>query len=525
MAASTSGLSNLLDVLSKTSSLFGSKSSTTKSSSTISQDQLNAMIADQLSQTGGLADVTSGAHASGLYNDTVKSQLASQLTANVAAKVAEANRTTTSTTTVPASVSGGTIAKVLGAAQIGSKLLQTTPGKAVGKKLDDILGTSIFGDGTAAAGSGISTAAFTPMSNAAIPGFSNLLGENSGALSELLNPNSSGSGSNSNAGSNDITSTIGAGAVGSAFQPRAVPTVSVSIPGEYGAGQAASNTLIDSGSATAASSGVGLNDFTPYIGTAISAASANKTDQWGNTIGTGVGTFVGGLFDEPVAGAAIGGTLGSVYQPEFSSIYGPSSQSRKSINDLSEDVGNLDLGGLVTDGADLGFSGIQASTGISQSDQLEGLTNPSGLFGDAANRVSDVGGGIIDAVGGLVDSVKGVFSGGCFITTAVCEWKGMADDCEILQKLRAFRDGYMSSNPKFSSFVAQYYAEAPGIVTAVRHMGMKKQKMIWAEVFSRIEDAIKAIDHGYEFGAFCIYRDMFNWLKDECLQAELEGVN
>ncbi|MDR0355820.1 MAG: hypothetical protein LBJ64_08830, partial [Deltaproteobacteria bacterium] len=56
---------------------------------------------------------------------------------------------------------------------------------------------------------------------------------------------------------------------------------------------------------------------------------------------------------------------------------------------------------------------------------------------------------------------------GCFITTAVCEKLGFADDCEVLSCLRSFRDGYLARSPK-AHLIGEYYARSPEIVDFIR---------------------------------------------------------
>lgn len=57
----------------------------------------------------------------------------------------------------------------------------------------------------------------------------------------------------------------------------------------------------------------------------------------------------------------------------------------------------------------------------------------------------------------------------CFITTAVCESRGLPDDCAQLTAFRQFRDGYLMSQPEGTALVAEYYDIAPGIVTCIDH--------------------------------------------------------
>lgn len=55
----------------------------------------------------------------------------------------------------------------------------------------------------------------------------------------------------------------------------------------------------------------------------------------------------------------------------------------------------------------------------------------------------------------------------CFITTAVCEFRGESDDCPMLTDFRAFRDGYLRACPDGEALIAEYYDTAPGIVSRI----------------------------------------------------------
>ncbi|MCI8306670.1 MAG: hypothetical protein HFH14_01350 [Lachnospiraceae bacterium] len=55
----------------------------------------------------------------------------------------------------------------------------------------------------------------------------------------------------------------------------------------------------------------------------------------------------------------------------------------------------------------------------------------------------------------------------CYITTAVCESLGKEDDCEELNLLRSFRDGYMMCIPGGEQMVQEYYETAPRIVNMI----------------------------------------------------------
>lgn len=55
----------------------------------------------------------------------------------------------------------------------------------------------------------------------------------------------------------------------------------------------------------------------------------------------------------------------------------------------------------------------------------------------------------------------------CFITTAVCQSRGLADDCAELTAFRAFRDGYLRACPDGEALIDEYYNIAPGIVRCI----------------------------------------------------------
>lgn len=59
--------------------------------------------------------------------------------------------------------------------------------------------------------------------------------------------------------------------------------------------------------------------------------------------------------------------------------------------------------------------------------------------------------------------------GGCFITTAICEARGLPDDCEELEILREFRDTYMMATCKGRNLVRRYYEIAPPIAARLSY--------------------------------------------------------
>lgn len=71
-------------------------------------------------------------------------------------------------------------------------------------------------------------------------------------------------------------------------------------------------------------------------------------------------------------------------------------------------------------------------------------------------------------------------SGGCFLTSACTEARGLPDNCEELTTLRAFRDGYMKSLPQGQADICEYYHIAPVIVEQIHLLPNAK------EIFDRI---------------------------------------
>lgn len=96
---------------------------------------------------------------------------------------------------------------------------------------------------------------------------------------------------------------------------------------------------------------------------------------------------------------------------------------------------------------------------------------------------------------------------GCFITTAICKLDGKPDNCDELETLRAFRDGWLSEFPEGKMAIAHYYRTAPEIVEAID--AMPQAEIIYAmlrEVY--LIPAVAAVKAGENGRAFCLYRRM-----------------
>lgn len=97
--------------------------------------------------------------------------------------------------------------------------------------------------------------------------------------------------------------------------------------------------------------------------------------------------------------------------------------------------------------------------------------------------------------------------GGCYITTAICQADDKPDNCDELETLRAFRDGWMKSQPGGAELIREYYDTAPAIVRAIERGRNPK------EVFAFLRDqflglAVAQVKVGDNAGALNTYKRM-----------------
>jgi len=111
------------------------------------------------------------------------------------------------------------------------------------------------------------------------------------------------------------------------------------------------------------------------------------------------------------------------------------------------------------------------------------------------------------------ESGEGDSDGGCFLTTAIVERRGEADDGRTLTALREFRDRYMLAAPERVAMVAEYYAAAPKIVAAI-----PADHPEWDWIEERIDASVAAIRAGNDGEAFAIYVGAMRRLNDRWLE-------
>ena len=112
---------------------------------------------------------------------------------------------------------------------------------------------------------------------------------------------------------------------------------------------------------------------------------------------------------------------------------------------------------------------------------------------------------------------KGNDSGGCFLTSACTEARGMPDDCHELTVLRAFRDGYLRSQPEGEAEIAEYYAVAPRIVASIRSKAdaVEAFDAIYREL---VEPCVAMIERGENLEAHALYRSYVLRLKKHYIE-------
>ena len=83
----------------------------------------------------------------------------------------------------------------------------------------------------------------------------------------------------------------------------------------------------------------------------------------------------------------------------------------------------------------------------------------------------------------------------CYITTAVCETFGKADDCYELTLLREYRDGYLAEQEDGESIIREYYDVAPTIVKRIDRRDDRREiySGLWEDY---LRPCIRMIENG-----------------------------
>ena len=186
------------------------------------------------------------------------------------------------------------------------------------------------------------------------------------------------------------------------------------------------------------------------------------------------------------------------------------------VSETISNVGDAISTGVSTVGetlSDIGSGVVDVATDIGEG-LYEAGAAAVGAVGDAA---SAVGSAVTETVSNVLDFFTGGSDDdddddggdddGCFLTTAVVERRGEADNGPTLTKLRNFRDTYMANMP---DIIEEYYIVAPKIVASI-----PKEHNDWDWIGKQVDLSVSHIDKGDLDSAFKTYKGMVDKLKKD----------
>lgn len=103
-------------------------------------------------------------------------------------------------------------------------------------------------------------------------------------------------------------------------------------------------------------------------------------------------------------------------------------------------------------------------------------------------------------------------SGGCFITTAVCDSLNKPDNCTELMTFRKFRDEWLINQPDGKDLITEYYLIAPKIVSKINESPDSKDiyNSIWKDF---LLPCFKLIQYGENVSCKKKYIEMVHYLQ------------
>ncbi len=102
-------------------------------------------------------------------------------------------------------------------------------------------------------------------------------------------------------------------------------------------------------------------------------------------------------------------------------------------------------------------------------------------------------------------------SGGCFLTTACCEYMSKPDNCYELAMMRKLRDEYIIETLGRKDLIDEYYACAPGIVEKLNKADNCEE--LYGKIYSDVTECAVYMEHERNDLAFEKYLKMFENLK------------
>lgn len=111
---------------------------------------------------------------------------------------------------------------------------------------------------------------------------------------------------------------------------------------------------------------------------------------------------------------------------------------------------------------------------------------------------------------------SGSGGGGCFITTACVEEKGLSDDCHEMHVLRKYRDILVAQDEEFRSKVLEYYRKAPLIIQGIESEGNtgNTYNILFEEM---IKPCVQMLDEGRVTEAKELYLKYYEKLSEKYL--------
>lgn len=103
-------------------------------------------------------------------------------------------------------------------------------------------------------------------------------------------------------------------------------------------------------------------------------------------------------------------------------------------------------------------------------------------------------------------------SGGCYLTTAMCQILGYDDNCDTLETLRGYRDWYMINNPLHYELLDEYKVVGPLIAEKLLN-DTHKMYIVDEMITSYIAPALDFIFNERYEDALNTYIDMTSMLK------------
>ena len=103
-------------------------------------------------------------------------------------------------------------------------------------------------------------------------------------------------------------------------------------------------------------------------------------------------------------------------------------------------------------------------------------------------------------------SYSGSSSGGCFLTSACCNYKGLPDDCEELRVMREFRDTQLKKTTVGRELIQMYYRIAPQIVEKID--AKDNHSEIYRQIYEQIQHIVLLLKESLYDEAVAAYVNM-----------------